>query len=90
MEGDVNHGLPHASSHFLSDSITYFPSDQAAPKATKQVLGIYPHLSHPFRACVSPTLPLKPSPATQPGDLALLQGTRLVAPVRILVASLVV
>lgn len=45
VKGDVLHGLPRAGSHFPSDSITDFPPDQAAPKATKQ-LPAKSHLPH--------------------------------------------
>ena len=43
---------------------------------------IYPHPSHPFRACLSPTGPLRLSPTTRPCDLALLRCLCPVAPVQ--------
>lgn len=43
---------------------------------------IYPHPSHPFRACLSPTCPLRLSLTTRPDDLALLRCLCPVAPVQ--------
>lgn len=48
----MHRSLPRAGSHFPSNSITDFPSDQAAPRAAKQLLA---HLSTPLPSF--PSLP---------------------------------
>lgn len=81
VEGDVYHDLPKASSHFFSDSITNFPSDQAAQRATKQ-LRSHLHTSFPSFLSLPKSHPLpKLSSFPQPRNLALLLGTSSAAPV---------
>lgn len=81
-EGDVHHSLPRAGSQFPSNSITDFTLDRLLREPLSSSWLIYPHPSHPFRACLSPTCPLRLSLTTRPDDLALLRCLCPVAPVQ--------
>lgn len=70
VEGDVHHGLPKVSSHF-SDSITSFPSDQVAQRATKQLRS---HLPTPFPSFLSLNPTRSPS-CLQPPSLETLPSS---------------
>lgn len=84
MEEDVHRGLPRAGSHFPSNSITDFPSEQAARRAAKQLL------VHLFTSLPSfPSLPKVPPRAVSnheawggEGNLALFRRSSAVAPVQ--------